>query len=207
MARMTGAEAIFVAFTALFVSSSAAMTAPASGLSMRTGGVTSQPIGHYEFCRTHRAECIGSRRDPGAAKVTNFGWTMVREINAEVNRAVTPMTDKELFGKDELWSYPDGAGDCEDFVLLKRRKLIERGFSPADLLITVVRKPDGEGHAVLTVRSTDGDFVLDNLEDDVRLWTETPYRYLKRQATFHPGRWVSIENGDAVMVSSVGSND
>ncbi|HUH49916.1 MAG TPA: transglutaminase-like cysteine peptidase [Mycoplana sp.] len=208
MARMIGAKAILVAFTALFVSSSAALTAPVATVdaaqSMRTGGVTSQPIGHYEFCRSNRSECAAGQRDPGAAKVTAFGWKVVREINAAVNRDIAPMTDKELFGADEHWAYPDVAGDCEDFVLLKRRKLIEHGFAPADLLITVVRKPDGEGHAVLTVRSTEGDFILDNLENDVRHWTETPYRYLKRQASFHPGRWVSIENGDAVMVSSVG---
>ena len=103
-----------------------------------------------------------------------------------------------------LWSYPDGAGDCEDFVLLKRRMLMEKGFAAGDLLITVVRKPDGEGHAVLTLRTAQGDYILDNLNNEVKLWTETPYRYLKRQASFHAGRWVSIENGDAVMVSSVG---
>ena len=117
--------------------------------------------------------------------------------------------DRIHWRREDYWATPletirsDG-GDCEDFVLLKRRKLIEKGFSPADLLITVVRKPDGEGHAVLTMRTTEGDFILDNLETDVRHWTETPYRYLKRQAAFHPGRWVSIENGDAIMVSSVG---
>lgn len=204
MARTIGAKAIFVAFSALFVSSSAALTASPSSLSMQTGSVTSQPIGHYEFCQSHRSECTGSTRDRGPAKLTGLGWQVVRNINAEVNRDIAPMTDKELFGKDERWAYPDGAGDCEDFVLLKRRKLIERGFESSDLLITVVRKPDGEGHAVLTMRTTDGDFVLDNLENDVKLWTETPYRYLKRQAAFNPGRWVSIENGDAIMVSSVG---
>ena len=204
MARMIGAKAIFVAISALFISSSVAMTAPASPLSMRTGSVTSQPIGHYEFCRSHPSECDTSRRDPGAAKVTTFGWTVVRDINSEINRAISPVTDKDLYGRDEYWSYPEAAGDCEDFVLLKRRKLMEHGFEAADLLITVVRKPDGEGHAVLTVRSTEGDYVLDNLDSDVKLWTETPYRYLKRQASFNPGRWVSIENGDAVMVSSVG---
>ena len=171
---------------------------------MQTGGVTSQPIGHYEFCQTNKSECRAGVRGQAPAKVTKFGWATVREINDSVNRAVTPMTDKELYGKDEIWSYPDGAGDCEDFVLLKRKKLMEKGFAAGDLLITVVRKPDGEGHAVLTVRTTEGDFILDNLNDEVRLWTETPYRYLKRQASFHAGRWVSIENGDAVMVSSVG---
>lgn len=170
---------------------------------MKTGGVTSQPIGHYEFCQSYRSECrAGARNAP--AKVTEFGWSVVRQINAGVNRDITPMTDKELHGRDEYWSYPDGAGDCEDFVLLKRKKLMEKGFAAGDLLITVVRKPDGEGHAVLTLRTTQGDYVLDNLNNEVKLWTQTPYRYLKRQASFHAGRWVSIENGDAVMVSSVG---
>lgn len=204
MARMIGAKAFFVAISALFVSSSATFSAPASGLSMQTGAITSQPIGHYEFCQQYRSECAAGQRDPGPAKVTEFGWNVVRNINSTVNHEITPVTDKELYGKDEHWAYPDTAGDCEDFVLLKRRKLIEHGFSAADIVITVVRKPDGEGHAVLTVRSTDGDYILDNLDNDVKLWTETPYRYLKRQASFHPGRWVSNENGDALMVSSVG---
>ncbi|WP_460929225.1 transglutaminase-like cysteine peptidase [Shinella zoogloeoides] len=203
MARMIGAKAGVAAVLALLVSSSSAFTAPASALSMKTGGVTSQPIGHYEFCQTHKSECRpGARTAP--AKVTEFGWSVVREINARVNRDITPMTDKELYGKDEVWAYPDNAGDCEDFVLLKRRMLMQKGFAAGDLLITVVRKPDGEGHAVLTLRTTQGDYILDNLNNDVKLWTKTPYRYLKRQASFHAGRWVSIENGDAVMVSSVG---
>ena len=171
---------------------------------MKTGGVTSQPIGHYEFCQTHKSECQAGPRNRAPAKVTAFGWSVVREINSSANRDITPMTDKELHGKDEYWSYPDSAGDCEDFVLLKRKQLMEKGFAAGDLLITVVRKPDGEGHAVLTLRTTEGDFILDNLNNEVKPWTTTPYRYLKRQASFNAGRWVSIENGDAVMVSSVG---
>jgi predicted transglutaminase-like cysteine proteinase len=204
MARMTGAKTGVMAIATLLVSFSTASTAPASSASMRTGGITSQPIGHYEFCQTYRSECGAGTRNRAAAKITERGWAVVREVNASVNRAITPMTDKDLYGRDEHWAYPDKAGDCEDFVLLKRKNLMKKGFSAADLLITVVRKPDGEGHAVLTVRSDEGDFVLDNLNDEVKLWTKTPYRFLKRQATFHAGRWVSIQNGDAVMVSSVG---
>ena len=106
-----------------------------------------------------------------------------------------PMTDREIFGREEVWAYPTEVGDCEDFVLLKRKKLMEAGFSAADLLITVVRKPDGEGHAVLTLRTQSGDFVLDNLNDEVKLWTETRYTFLKRQSSTDTGRWVTIENG------------
>ena len=72
---------------------------------------------------------------------------------------------------------------------------MRKGMSLSNLLITVVRKPDGEGHAVLTVRTDKGDFVLDNLTDAVRQWDATGYRFLKRQATDHTGRWVTIREG------------
>ena len=175
----------------------------ASGLSMQTGRVTSQPIGHYEFCKQFTTECKPVKGSGAAPKVTDYGWEVIKEINRAVNFSVMPKTDLELFGKEEVWTYPDVAGDCEDYVLLKRHMLIERGFSPADALITVVRKPDGEGHAVLTLRTSEGDYVLDNLVDEVKNWRKTPYSYLKRQAANNSGRWVTIENGSEVLVGAL----
>lgn len=172
---------------------------------MQTGSVTSQPIGHYEFCQTFKAECQIKSRSSVAPRVTDFGWETIREVNADVNNEITPITDMDLYGRDEVWAYPDGAGDCEDIALLKRKRLLEKGFAASDLLMTVVRKPDGEGHAVLTVRTAQGDFILDNLEDEVKIWTKTPYRFLKRQASVNTGRWVTIENGAEVLVGSVGN--
>ena len=116
---------------------------------------------------------------------------------------IEPKSDIDIYGKEEVWTYPDQAGDCEDYVLLKRQLLINEGLSPSDLLITVVRKPDGEGHAVLTVRTNRGDFVLDNLTTKVMLWKDTPYTYLKRQSARHAGHWVSIEMPDQTVVGSV----
>jgi predicted transglutaminase-like cysteine proteinase len=66
-----------------------------------------------------------------------------------------------------------------------------------------VRKPDDEGHAVLTLRTSEGDFVLDNLRDDIRLWTETGYRFLKRQSSTHTGRWVSLREDNNMLVGAV----
>lgn len=196
-------KGLLVAMIAIVASATAAVPAPRPHAGMITGSVTSQPIGHYEFCQNNRDECAVRSRATTAARVTEYGWSIVRNVNSAVNSSITPMTDQDLYGRDELWTYPTDAGDCEDFVLLKRKKLIELGFSASDLLITVVRKPDGEGHAVLTLRSSDGDFVLDNLEDEVKIWHETPYTYLKRQATFNSGRWVTIENGGDLMVGAV----
>ena len=178
-------------------------SADATGRFMQTGAVTSQPIGHYEYCQSNPSECAAQVTSASAPKITDYGWDIIRKINVEVNTAIMPMTDEDIYGRQEVWSLPSEAGDCEDYVLLKRRDLIERGFSPSDLLITVVRKPDGEGHAVLTVRSSQGDFVLDNLDNEVRLWSDTPYRFLKRQATFNAGRWVTIENSGDVVVGAL----
>lgn len=170
---------------------------------MVTGGLTSQPIGHFEFCKNNPAECSISPRDHGPEQMTGTLWRELGEINLAVNHAVKPMNDVDIYGKDEVWAYPNGVGDCEDYVLEKRRELAAKGVSLSNLLITVVRKPDGEGHAVLTVRTDKGDFILDNLSDNVKVWSETDYRYLKRQSSVNTGRWVSIREGQTTMVGSV----
>ncbi|WP_244537912.1 MULTISPECIES: transglutaminase-like cysteine peptidase [unclassified Mesorhizobium] len=171
---------------------------------MVTGGLTSQPIGHYEFCKINPSECSIRSRNSVPEHVTGSLWKTLVAVNLEVNRAVTPMNDFDIYGKDEVWAYPDnGVGDCEDYVLEKRRQLIHKGLSVSNLLITVVRKPDGEGHAVLTVRTDKGDFILDNLTDAVRQWDETGYRFLKRQASDHTGHWVTIREGQAPLVGAV----
>ncbi len=181
----------------------AQLASPHGYASMLEGGMTSQPIGHYEFCRLHRDECARTQAEKPPSRVTSYGWSVVRDVNTAVNFSVMPMTDEEIHGREEVWSYPGAFGDCEDYVLQKRAMLMKRGFPASDLLITVVRKRNGEGHAVLTLRTAEGDYVLDNLDDEVRLWIDTPYTYLKRQASFHAGRWVSIENGDELMVGSI----
>ncbi|MEC9463931.1 MAG: transglutaminase-like cysteine peptidase [Pseudomonadota bacterium] len=189
-------KALIIA-AAVFAPAHAGFSAPQSLRSMITGSVTSQPIGHYEFCKALPQECAVRGRPMMPAKVTDHGWTVIRDVNASVNHAIVPMTDAQIYGREEVWAYPVDVGDCEDFVLLKRKKLMEAGFSAGDLLMTVVRKPDGEGHAVLTVRTQSGDFVLDNLNDEVKLWSETRYSFLKRQSSTDSGRWVTIENGTA----------
>ena len=173
---------------------------------MLTGGLTSQPIGPYDFCMANPPECAIRTRQTRPEPMSGALWSLLRRINATVNEAVRPMNDLDIYGRDEVWAYPvGGVGDCEDYVLEKRKRLMESGLSLSSLLITVVRKPDGEGHAVLTVRTDRGDFVLDNLTDAVRPWNQTGYRYLKRQSAEHTGRWVTIRDGQpaAPLVASV----
>jgi predicted transglutaminase-like cysteine proteinase len=77
-------------------------------------------------------------------------------------------------------------------VLLKRRILIQRGWPATALLITVVRDESNEGHAVLTVRTDRGDFVLDNKVNHVKAWADTPYTFVKRQSARNPLVWISL---------------
>lgn len=175
----------------------------ASGDFMQTGKLTSQPIGHYEFCKREAKECGITSRDTRPLQLNHSNWQRIVEINLSVNERIKPMTDMEIYGVEEYWAYPATVGDCEDYVLLKQRELQKAGIPITDLLITVVRKPDGEGHAVLTVRTDRGDFVLDNLTDEVMRWNETDYTYLKRQAANDTGRWVTIEGPDNLLVGAV----
>ncbi|MFA6031373.1 MAG: transglutaminase-like cysteine peptidase [Myxococcota bacterium] len=178
---------------------------PASaGEAMVTGGPTSQPIGHFDFCKANQAECSIRPSKLAPATMSDALMRKLTSVTSKVNAAVKPMSDEDIYGKDEVWAYPDkGVGDCEDYVLEKRRTLSRQGMSLANLLITVLRKPDGEGHAVLTVRTDKGDYIVDNLTDKVRRWDETDYTFLKRQAIDNTGRWVSIRAGQQAVVSSV----
>ncbi|MBN9244284.1 MAG: transglutaminase-like cysteine peptidase [Mesorhizobium sp.] len=198
-----GLRFLAAAAVGMAMAGSAGTAAFAAG-AMVTGGLTSQPIGHYDFCKANPAECSIHPKDLAPLHMTAALWRQLGSVTAAVNAAVKPMSDFDIYGKDEVWAYPDkGVGDCEDYVLEKRRRLNRLGLSLADLLITVVRKPDGEGHAVLTVRTDKGDYILDNLTDKVRAWDQTGYRYLKRQAIDNTGRWVSIRDGQQVLVGSV----
>ncbi len=179
-------------------------TAMANSGNMATLGVTSQPIGHYRFCKQYPQECNQRSRKSDPMTLTRKAWKQLIDINYSVNRAIKPLTDLEIHGVEEVWSYPEHVGDCEDYVLLKRSLLMQAGFSPADLLITVVRQPDGSGHAVLTVRTDLGDYILDNMRDKVLLWSDTEYTFLKRQSSRHSGKWTKLKPGrPATVVGSI----
>ena len=161
---------------------------------MTVKGKTSAPIGHVNFCRSNPAECNVTYSVDRAVKLSQTNWQQLISINGHVNQTIRPVTDKELYRTEELWTYPSSAGDCEDYALLKRRLLINAGWPETALLITVVREANGNGHAVLTVRTDRGDLILDNQDPRILPWDKTPYRYIKRQASLQPATWTAIED-------------
>ena len=174
----------------------AVAASPASAndlLFVTTGEQARPPIGWVEFCAEHPVDCRATASAPRDVVLSHKAWTDLVRINKWVNDNVKPMTDLEHWGVVEKWSYPDdGYGDCEDYVLLKRRMLMEAGWPREALLVTVVREKNGNGHAVLTVKTDKGEFILDNQEERILLWSETSYRYVKRQSQFDPNRWVAL---------------
>jgi len=172
-----------------------ALTPASAGqtLFISVGDDTRAPIGWVEFCAQRPVECNVTPTAPRDAKLTAKSWRELARINRLVNTRIRPMTDLEHYGVVEKWAYPDdGYGDCEDYVLLKRRMLMEVGWPREALLITVVRDRKGDGHAVLTVKTDQGEFVLDNQAEEIVLWSDTGYRFVKRQSQSDPNVWVSL---------------
>lgn len=200
---MTTKKNLGIGTLAVVIVGALAFQVSAMPANMQVVGKANPPIGHYEFCQTYSGECAGSQADSGPMALTEDLWKAILEVNYTVNSSITPLTDMEIYGVEERWTYPRSVGDCEDFALLKRKMLVDRGVDPADLLMTVVLQPNGEGHAVLTVRTDHGDFILDNMRNKVLLWSETEYTYLKRQSSSSPGRWVKLQDGRAGIVGSV----
>ena len=155
--------------------------------------ITQPPPGWVEFCMRQPAECAGPTTTPRDLALSRGAWMDLVHLNKWANEAIKPLTDLEHWGVIERWSYPDdGYGDCEDYVLLKRRMLIQSGWPREALLVTVVRDKEIKTHAVLTVTTDKGDYILDNQNDDILLWSETGYRFVKRQSQSDPNVWVSL---------------
>jgi predicted transglutaminase-like cysteine proteinase len=197
-------QTIIAAFLLLIGVGLAQAANPASNSPwMSTGERTSQPIGHYEFCERYPAECKIVSRNTNVLKLTPKLWQQIIAVNDSVNTRIKPATDMEVWGREEYWEYPVTAGDCDDYMLEKQRELMALGIPANTLLFTVVRQPNGDGHAVLTVRTDRGDFFLDYLDERVLAWNKTDYTYLKRQSTANSGSWVSIKDDRDILVGSI----
>jgi predicted transglutaminase-like cysteine proteinase len=160
-------------------------------VSMKLNGWTNPPVGYLDFCKHFPDQCVARGTDTAVA-LSEQRWRELLDVNGFANHTITAATDLANYHAEEVWALPGTYGDCEDYVLLKRKWLVDRGWPTGALLVAVVFDEIGDGHAVLLVRTTRGDFVLDNKTDAIRLWQETPYRFVKRQSVSDPNRWVSV---------------
>lgn len=163
---------------------------PSESGNMMTFGSTTIPIGAYEYCQRYQERCEYAT-EASTLKLTKSNWKKVVSVNFKVNTAVRPMTDLEIFGVKERWEVPTDRGDCEDYVLAKKLELARSGLPLGAMRVTVVYDENDGGHAVLTLVTDRGDFILDNNNNQVLRWQEAELTYLKRQK---PGNLLSWES-------------
>ncbi len=160
---------------------------------MRVFGSVAAPYGFVQFCDRQPRECAAGATEENRFVATAARLAELDEVNRWVNTAIAPVTDVELYGVEEFWTVPAAKGDCEDYALLKRQLLIKRGWPVSSLLVTVVKDDTGAGHAVLSARTAQGDFILDNKVAAVKLWHQTGYEFIMRQSYLHPRVWMSLD--------------
>jgi predicted transglutaminase-like cysteine proteinase len=154
---------------------------------------TARPVlGWVKFCERHPDECRVNVLEPAVVTMTPQIWRIIGLVNRRVNARIKALTDKEHWGVVDSWDFPDdGYGDCEDYQLLKRRNLADYGLPRRAMRMTVVIDEQGEGHAVLMLRTDRGDFVLDNKTNAVLPWNQTGYVFVKREGQ-EDATWASL---------------
>ena len=159
---------------------------------MRTG--PAEPTRAWtEFCLRHPGECTVDTSERTVIALTQDVWQRIVAVNRDVNERIRAISDREHWGVEDRWDYPDdGAGDCEDIQLLKRKLLIETGLPRRAMRMTVVIDEEGLGHAVMMIRTDRGDLILDNRRANVLPWSQTGYVYVKREGQDSIA-WVLIE--------------
>ena len=173
--------------------SSAMASMPLHGTFARVHGSATAPAGYLQFCADSPRECFANDTRRERVKATPARLAELDLINRLVNSQIAPVEDIEQYGREEVWTLATtGRGDCEDYVLVKRKRLIAMGWPPSALLITVVLDENNQGHAVLTARMSLGDVVLDNKHNELVGWSDTPYTYIMRQSYLDPNSWVSL---------------
>jgi predicted transglutaminase-like cysteine proteinase len=165
---------------------------PEPSFEAHSAGPARPVLAWVKLCERLPAECEVDTTEPAVVTLTAKTWQAIVSINRRVNTTVKPLTDQDHWGVPDSWDLPtDGAGDCEDYQLLKRKLLIEAGLPRRALRMTVVIDEKREGHAVMMVRTNRGDFILDNKTNAVLAWHDTGYVYVKRESQ-DGAAWVSL---------------
>ena len=159
---------------------------------MPVGASASPPRGFVDFCQRHPGDCRQTTLAPRTVHLTAGRSAELERVQIAVNRRIFYTRDSANYGRRDYWNYPFLFGDCEDFALEKRRRLIGLGWPRSALLLTTVRMRSGSRHVVLAVVTDQGERVLDNYADSVVAWQALDYEWLGRQSRFDESAWVRI---------------
>jgi predicted transglutaminase-like cysteine proteinase len=166
--------------------------AEASGGYLELGARTLEPSGAAGLCGRYPWACTSAS---SGIQLNRAAFAEISRINRRINRTVRSVPDRRQYGMADYWSYPgSGAGDCEDFALAKKRELVATGFAANRLLLATVHSSTIGPHAVLVLRTDEGDYVLDNLTDEILPWRATGYAFLRIQNPSEPSVWLTAFN-------------
>ncbi|MCK0143744.1 transglutaminase-like cysteine peptidase [Aliiroseovarius sp. F20344] len=191
---LPGRNSIYAVAMAIVATIAAPVDGLASGTDfLKSRGNGAAPPGAKQLCSTYRWACA---RGSSASLVSQGQMQVVRAVNTAVNRSTRSIEDRQQYGEAERWAMPTRrGGDCEDYALAKKRALIGKGIDPQRLLIATVLDRSRRPHAVLVVRTDQGDLVLDNVTNSIRSWRETRYVFLRMQDPRSPSRWIKVQSG------------
>ncbi len=158
------------------------------------------PIGHRMYCQYYPVDCTA--HEGKITLLTAKRKLQLLMVNRHVNHSVRYEVDTITYSHyvikhylEDFWSYPtSGYGDCEDYAL-EKRSILERLGWPISSLLLVMGTQNGAGHAVLLVRTSEGDFVLNNQEDAIISWKHAWFDIdtIRRQSASNSSKWVWTE--------------
>ncbi|MQB04970.1 hypothetical protein DXT91_12730 [Agrobacterium tumefaciens] len=163
-------------------------TASRPGLFMTTSRPTIAPIAFAKFCDDAADQCVRIG-DRDTVELTKQKRTELQRINAEINTSI--IYTSEADGQDE-WNLNPASGDCDDYAVTKRQRLLRAGWPSGALRIATARTPTGIGHAVLVVSTSQGDLVLDNRTNVVKPWKAVDLKWIKIQSHDNPRVWLKL---------------
>ena len=165
---------------------------------IRFDAPTLAPMAFTQFCLKYPSDCKSGRLllEGDRIELNDTRRSELETINRTVNSSIRPERNENgLAG--EKWLLSPLRGDCNDYAVTKRHQLIARGWPARTVLLSEVVTVSGEHHLVTVVRTNSGDLVLDNLTDQIKPWSRTPYRWLRIQTPKNPNYWASISERNA----------
>lgn len=158
------------------------------GQFMTTSRPTIAPIAFTQFCDNAADQCVRIG-DRDTVELTKQKRAELQRINSEINTAIVYVS--ELAGQDE-WKLSPTSGDCDDYAVTKRQRLLRAGWPSGALRTATARTMSGIGHAVLFVSTTQGDMVLDNRTNVVKPWKSVDPKWIKIQSHENPRVWLKL---------------
>lgn len=142
---------------------------------------------YADFCSRNPRECDAFGKS--VISFNEFPRELFILINQEVDADIKFAEDREEYNKEDYWDFPvNGRGDCEDIALEKRRRLASLGIPRAALrLIVGQHKRSLYSHAILSIETTEGTFILLENLSYLPLWHQIEYNLEMRERS--DGNW------------------